>query len=79
MVDAWPIMLEATAIKTVDEINCFKTVAAICEAGWFKAWQTLRPGIRDTELSRIVIPDPLRGRCRGRALRCEFLLRTGQF
>ena len=55
VVDAWPIMLEATAIKTVDEINCFKTVAAICEAGWFKAWETLRPGMRDTELSRIVM------------------------
>jgi Xaa-Pro aminopeptidase len=55
VVDAWPIMLEATAIKTVDEINCFKTVAAICEAGWYKAWETLRPGIRDIDLSNIVI------------------------
>jgi Xaa-Pro dipeptidase len=54
VVDGWPIMLEATAIKTVDEINCFKMVAAICEAGWYKAWKTLRPGIRDTELSYIV-------------------------
>ncbi len=55
MVDGWPLMLEATAIKTVDEINCLKTVAAICEAGWYKAWETLRPGMRDTELSRIVV------------------------
>lgn len=54
-VDGWPVMLEATAIKTVDEINCFKTVAAIVEAGWYKAWETLRPGIRDTDLSSTVI------------------------
>lgn len=55
LVDAWPVMLEATAVKSVDEINCFKTVAAICEAGWYKAWETLRPGIRDTDLSAAVI------------------------
>ena len=55
LVDGWPVMLEATAIKTVDEINCFKTVAAIVEAGWYKAWETLRPGMRDTDLSSTVI------------------------
>jgi Xaa-Pro dipeptidase len=53
--DGWPLMLEATAIKTTDEINCLKMVAAICEAAWFKAWAALRPGMLDTELSRIAI------------------------
>lgn len=55
LVDGWPLMLEATATKTVDEINCLKTVAAICEAAWFKVWAGLRPGMRDTDLSRIAI------------------------
>ncbi|HLC25245.1 MAG TPA: M24 family metallopeptidase [bacterium] len=54
-VDAGPLMLEARAVKTVDEITCMKTVANICEAGWYKAWQTLRPGIRDTEISPAVV------------------------
>jgi len=55
LVDGWPLMLEATAIKTQDEINCMKIVAAICEAAWFKVWASLRPGMRDTDLSRIAI------------------------
>ena len=54
-VDAGALMLEARAVKTADEINCLKTVAAICEAGWYKAWQTLRPGIRDIEASPVVV------------------------
>lgn len=55
LVDGWPLMLEVTKIKTEDEINCLKTAAAICEAGWYKIWKTLRPGIRDTDLSLAAI------------------------
>ncbi len=55
LTDGWPLMLEATTIKTEDEINCLKIVAAICEAAWFKVWEALRPGMRDTDLSRIAI------------------------
>jgi len=55
LIDGWPLMLEATATKTEDEINCLKTVAGICEAAWFKVWAALRPGMRDTDLSRIAI------------------------
>jgi len=55
LVDGWPLMLEATAVKTEDEINCEKIVAGICEAAWFKVWANLRPGMRDTDLSRIAI------------------------
>lgn len=53
LADGWPLMLEATAIKTEDEINCLKMVATICEAAWYKVWESLRPGMRDTDLSRI--------------------------
>lgn len=56
-VDFWPMMLEARAIKTVDEINCLKTVAAICEAAWYRVWRELRPGIVDTKLSRVVVDE----------------------
>lgn len=54
LMDGWPMMLEARAIKTQDEINCLKTVAAICEAAWYKVWESLRVGIRDIDLSLII-------------------------
>ena len=53
--DFWPQMLEARAIKTVDEINCIKMVASMCEAAWYRVWQELRPGIRDSELQRVSV------------------------
>lgn len=52
MIEGWPMMLEARAIKTDDEINCLKMAAAICEVGWHKVWPLMKPGIRDTELGR---------------------------
>ena len=55
LVDAWPLMLEARCVKTEDEINCLKTVAAICEAAWYRVWESLKPGIRDTEMTRITV------------------------
>ncbi len=55
VVDASQIMFEATAIKTADEILCLKTVAAICEAAWYKIWDAIKPGIRDKELAKIAI------------------------
>jgi Xaa-Pro aminopeptidase len=56
-VDFWPMMLEARATKTVDEINCLKTVASICEATWHRIWRELRPGMSDSELSRIAVDE----------------------
>ena len=54
-VDFWPAMLEVRATKTVDEVNCLKTVAAMCEAAWYKIGQEIKPGIHDNELSRMAI------------------------
>ncbi len=47
------LMLEARAVKSADEIKCMKHVAAIVEGMWFKVWETLRPGVTDTELGAI--------------------------
>jgi Xaa-Pro aminopeptidase len=55
LIDGWPLMLESTAVKSEDEINCLKTVASICDATWYKVWESLRPGMKDTDLSRIAI------------------------
>ena len=60
MVDFWPMMLEARATKTADEVNCLKTVAAMCEAAWYRIWEEMKPGVYDNELSRIAIDTLLR-------------------
>ena len=51
-VDGTPIMLDATKTKTVDEINCLKMAYAATDAAWYRAWELLRPGIRDIDVSR---------------------------
>src|SRR3970040_1331418 len=50
--DGWSIMLEATKCKTVDEINCLKMAFAAGDAGWFRAWELLKPGAIDVEVSQ---------------------------
>ncbi|MBI4334365.1 MAG: aminopeptidase P family protein [Chloroflexi bacterium] len=55
LVDGGPAMREARAIKTLDEIVCLKTIATICEAAWYKIWDALRPGVRDTDISLVTI------------------------
>jgi len=50
-IDGWPLMLDATKTKTVDEISCLKMAFAITDASWYAAWEKLRPGARDTDAS----------------------------
>ena len=45
------LILEARAIKTKDEINCFKMAAAIADAGHYAVYETLKPGVRDKDVS----------------------------
>jgi Xaa-Pro aminopeptidase len=49
--DAWPLMMEARAVKTVDEINCLKMVAAITDAAWCEIYDTIRPSIHEIDLT----------------------------
>lgn len=53
LTDARPIMQEAKTIKNTDEINCLKMVAAITDAVWFRIWESLKPGVKDTDLMRV--------------------------
>ncbi len=53
-VSATPVLHEARSIKTVDEINCLKMVAAIVEAAWYRIWENLRPGIRGRQLNGVL-------------------------
>lgn len=49
-VDVWPVMLEARAVKTRDEIDCFKMAAAIVDASWYAVIDALKPGARDKDV-----------------------------
>ena len=51
IVDGWPIMLEVTKTKTVDEISCLKMAFAATDAGWYRTWELLKPGALDVEVS----------------------------
>lgn len=49
-VNAMPVMLEARAVKTADEINCLRMAVAITEIGWCALLEALKPGVRDRDL-----------------------------
>ncbi|WP_247728629.1 M24 family metallopeptidase [Halovivax limisalsi] len=44
------VMEDARKVKTEDEIECLRMVAAICEAGFQTITETARPGKRETEV-----------------------------
>ena len=47
---ATDIMLDARKVKTRDEVECLRQVAAICEAGLQKITETAKPGMRESEV-----------------------------
>jgi len=53
-VGAAPVLYEARSIKTRDEINCLKMVAAIVEGAWYRIWENLRPGMRGKQLNAVL-------------------------
>ena len=50
--DAWPLLLEASKIKTQDEINCFKVAASICSSGFQRIIDACRIGMTASALRR---------------------------
>ena len=47
------LMLEASAIKTEEELKCIKMVVPIAETAWYKVMAALRPGVTEGELAGI--------------------------
>ena len=47
---ATDLMLDARKVKTRDEIECLRTVAAICEAGFQAIMESAAPGMRESEV-----------------------------
>jgi Xaa-Pro aminopeptidase len=52
--DGADLLLEASQVKTIDEIYCLKQVAAICSVGFETARREARPGMKQSELTKIV-------------------------
>lgn len=55
LVEAWPLLLEASKIKTEDEINCFKMVASLLSTGWQRVREACKVGISVGALRRTVM------------------------
>jgi Xaa-Pro aminopeptidase len=53
IVDSRATMLEARMIKNQDEISCLKMIAAMVDGVWFRVWENLKPGIKDSDLATI--------------------------
>ncbi|HVP78306.1 MAG TPA: Xaa-Pro peptidase family protein [Thermodesulfobacteriota bacterium] len=53
LVEVMPVMLEARAVKTQDEINCLKMAAAIVDVAWQAVYECIKPGIRDREIEAV--------------------------
>ena len=51
--DAQPLLMEAREVKTVDEINCLKMITAITDKAWYKLYESIKPGMRDMDLTAI--------------------------
>jgi Xaa-Pro aminopeptidase len=52
VVQGAPVMLEATKIKTPDEIACLQMAFQVTDAAWQRAWELLRPGMTGDEVAR---------------------------
>jgi len=49
--DARPMILEARMVKQPTEILCIKMAAAIADVGFYKIYDTLKPGVRDVDIA----------------------------
>lgn len=48
------LLLEASQVKTVDEVNCLKMAASIGGAGFQAALEALKPGVTQNQITRIL-------------------------
>jgi len=55
LVEAWPLLLEASAVKNEDEINCFKMVASFLSSGWQRVREACKIGMNVGALRRTVM------------------------
>jgi len=50
LVNAQPVLLEARAVKTQDEINCMHMAAVIADTAHYAMYQAIKPGVRHRDI-----------------------------
>ncbi len=50
LVNVQPVLLEARAIKTQDEINCLHMAAVIADTAHYAMYQAIKPGVRERDI-----------------------------
>jgi len=79
--DARPVLYEARAIKTQDEMNCLRMAAAVADAGHYAMYKAIRPGVRRVDLAIIGVEAMLRagGESRAAGAMAPDITRAGDF
>lgn len=60
LVSAMPVMLEARAVKTDDEINLMRMAAVNADAAHYAIYEALKPGVRERDLVAVAYDSLLR-------------------
>jgi len=60
LVNVMPVMLEARAVKTRDEINCVHMITAICDAAHYAMYEAIKPGVRERDIRAVGIDSLIR-------------------
>ncbi len=55
LVEAFPLLLEASKCKTKDEVKCLQMAASIAGVGWQKVIDIGRPGMTEVDMNRQVM------------------------
>ena len=53
LVNVMPVMLEARAVKTEDEINCIHMAAVLADAAHYAMYQAIKPGTRERDIKAV--------------------------
>ena len=59
VVEGIPLLLEASQVKTADEINCLKIAASLGGVGFQAIREKLKPGMTQNQISRILLDSML--------------------
>ena len=76
LINAMPVMLEARAVKTRDEINCIHMVTNLCDAAHYAMYEALKPGVRERDIRAIGFDSLLRN---GAEMVWDVLVSAGGF
>lgn len=53
LVEVMPVMLEARAVKTADEIKCLKMASVMVDIAWQAVYEAIKPGVSERSIEAI--------------------------